>query len=169
MQQHGGRIDASSAGPGRGTTIAIDLPATTLAASNDAASPPDDDPVQLDGLTVLVVDDQPDAREMLAMLLEQRGARVIHSDCADAALEAVARHAVSLVIADIGMPDVDGYEFMRRLRGRGVATPAIALTAFAHLADRQRCLDCGYTAFLAKPIDVDALARTLQQLVPAAG
>jgi PAS domain S-box-containing protein len=167
VQQHGGQIDAASDGPGRGTTIAIRLPATPLGARGGVVRPPADVDVQLSGLTVLVVDDEPDAREMLAMLLEQRGARVVHCDGADTALETLTRQAVGLVIADIGMPDVDGYEFMRRLRGRGVGTPAIALTAFAQHADRQRSLDCGYTAFLAKPIDADALARTLRQLVPA--
>jgi PAS domain S-box-containing protein len=168
VHQHGGRIDAASDGPGRGTTIAICLPVAPLGAPDVPTGGTADADVRLAGLTVLVVDDEHDAREMVAKLLEHRGARVVHSDGAEAALEAVVSQAVDLVIADIGMPDVDGYEFMRRLRGRGVAVPAIALTAFAQHTDRQRSLECGYTAFLAKPIDADAFARTLRQLVPSA-
>jgi PAS domain S-box-containing protein len=165
VHQHGGRIDAASDGPGRGTTVTIRLPAMPPGALGVADTRPDPAEVQLAGLTVLVVDDEQDAREMVAVLLQHRGARVVHSDGADGALDLLARQTVDLVIADIGMPEVDGYEFMRRLRSRGVAAPAIALTAFAHHADRQRCFDCGYTAFLTKPIDAAALAGTLRQLV----
>jgi PAS domain S-box-containing protein len=165
VQQHGGRIDAWSEGAGRGTTITVRLPVAASGSPEMEADATQDDDVRLAGLTVLVVDDEPDAREMLAMLLERRGARVVPCDGADAALDALTRETVGVVIADIGMPGVDGYEFMRLLRRRGVATPAVALTAFAQHADRQRSLECGYTAYLAKPVDVDGLVRTLRQLV----
>jgi CheY-like chemotaxis protein len=72
------------------------------------------------------------------------------------------------MIADIAMPRVDGYELMRRIRATGSQLPAIAVTAFARLDDQRHALDCGYTGYLAKPVDAASLARTVRDLVPAA-
>lgn len=168
IEQHGGQITAESAGVNKGTTISIRLPASPTTTDDvplDTVSPVDD--VRLDEVTVLVVDDQPDSREMLATLLEQRGARSLQSDSAETALQILRLHRVDLLIADIAMPNVDGYELMRRLRVAGDATPAIAVTAFARPDDRRSALDCGYTAYLSKPIDGRQLARTVRNVVPA--
>ena len=102
---------------------------------------------------------------MLATLLEQRGARVAQCDGADAALRFLTDTPVDLLIADIAMPQIDGYELMRRLRAEGSRTPAIAVTAFARAADRREALECGYARYLAKPVDSTLLARTVRDLV----
>jgi PAS domain S-box-containing protein len=167
IERHGGEIGAHSDGENRGTTISIRLPVSPTTAHgvpSDTASPVAD--VRLDDLTILVVDDQQDSREMLATLIEQRGARSIQSESAESALQMLQRHRVDLLIADIAMPNVDGYELMRRLRATGNETPAIAVTAFARPDDRRSALDCGYTAHLSKPIDGRQLARTVRDAVP---
>jgi PAS domain S-box-containing protein len=168
VEQHGGTIRADSDGPGKGTTVSIRLPAGSPATyAQFVMTPPAAADVRLDGVTILVVDDQRDSREVLARLLEQRGARVGQCDAAEPALDLLTRQSIQLLIADIAMPNVDGYELIRRLRMSGHDTPAIAVTAFAHPDDRQRALASGYTAYCAKPIDVAQLARTVRDLVSA--
>ncbi len=168
VRQHGGDIEAFSEGHGRGATVSIRLPVRSPAAwggvpeSASAIAP-----VRLDDVAVLVVDDEPDSREILAIVLEQKGATVIRSDSADSASHALATQKVQVIIADIAMPRVDGYEFMRRIRAAGNRIPAIAVTAFARSDDRQAAFNTGYTAYLAKPIDPNQLARTVRDLVPA--
>ena len=104
---------------------------------------------------------------MLAAILEHRGARVVQSESPQAALAVLAGHVIDLVIADIAMPGIDGYELMRRIRDDGHRIPAIAVTAFARPDDRRRALECGYAGYLAKPVDARELAQTVQNLVAA--
>jgi PAS domain S-box-containing protein len=168
IELHGGDISAHSDGLHTGTTISMRLPVPPTAAydvTRDTTLSVTD--VRLDGVTVLVVDDQADSREMLATLLEHRGARSMQSESAESALQILQRQRVDLLIADIAMPNVDGYELMRRLRAAGNETPAIAVTAFARSDDRRSALDCGYTAYLSKPIDGRQLAKTVREVVPA--
>jgi PAS domain S-box-containing protein len=168
IELHGGDISADSAGENRGTTISMRLPVSPTTVYD---VPPDTTSlitdVRLDDVTVLVVDDQQDSREMLATLLEQRGARSIQSESAESVFQILQLHRVDLLIADIAMPNVDGYELMRRLRANGDTTPAIAVTAFARSDDRRSALDCGYTAYLSKPIDGRQLAKTARELIPS--
>jgi CheY-like chemotaxis protein len=170
IELHGGEISAHSDGENRGTTISMRLPVVPTpaydATGDTTASVTD---VRLDGVTVLVVDDQPDSREMLATLLEQRGARSMQTESAESAIQILQLQRVDLLIADIAMPNVDGYELMRRLRAAGDQTRAIAVTAFARSDDRRSALDCGYTAYLSKPIDGRQLAQTVRKAVSAAG
>jgi CheY-like chemotaxis protein/nitrogen-specific signal transduction histidine kinase len=166
VEQHHGEIHAESDGAGKGTTISLRLPIAVTTGRdvfNDVT--PVDVDVRLDNLDLLVVDDQRDSREMLAALLEQRGATVAQSDSAEAASTCLAARSVHLVIADIAMPRVNGYEFIRRLRAGGNRTPAIAVTAFARPDDRRHALEAGYAAYLCKPIDARQLARTVRDLV----
>lgn len=168
IELHGGEISAHSGGENKGTTISIRLPVNPATADHmprDTASLVTD--LRLDGVAVLVVDDQADSRDMLATLLEQRGARVMQSDSAESAVQTLQRQPVDLLIADIAMPDVDGYELMRRLRAAGNVTPAIAVTAFARSDDRRRALHCGYTGYLSKPIEGTQLAAMVRALVTA--
>jgi PAS domain S-box-containing protein len=167
VREHAGDISAHSDGEGMGTTMTIRLPAAPPPALRDApmALLYPGAGVRLDGAVVLVVDDERDARELLAMLLEQRGASVIHADSADAALQALKQSAASLMIADIGMPHVDGYELIRRVRALGSSMPAIAVTAYARPADRDRAMAAGFTAYCSKPIDAPQLLATVHEIV----
>ena len=116
---------------------------------------------------MLLVDDETDSREMLAALLEQRGATILECDSAEEALDVLSTAKVHLLIADIAMPGVDGYELMRRARTAGCSVPGIAVTAFARPDDRRRALESGYTTYLAKPVDGLELARTVRDLLVA--
>jgi CheY-like chemotaxis protein len=115
-------------------------------------------------LDVLVVDDEPDARELMKRLLAEWGAQVATADSAEAALALIESRTPDVVVSDIGMPVVDGYEFLRRVRrlpGAGARIPAIALTAFARSEDRTRALRAGYIAHVAKPIEPSELLATI--------
>ena len=121
---------------------------------------------RLDDLTILVVDDQSDSREMLASLLEQRGARIVRSASAESALNALRDQALHLLVAAITMPRFDGYELMRRIRAAGNQMPGIAVAADARFEDRRNAFECGYTAYLAKPIDGARLTRIVRGVIP---
>jgi PAS domain S-box-containing protein len=167
VEQHGGEIQAHSDGDGRGATISIRLPAGSSAVwrdTSDVATPAES--VRLDDVTVLVVDDERDSREMIATVLEQRGAAVLQSDSAESALDTLQNRSVRVIIADIAMPRIDGYELMRRVRASGSRVPSLAVTAFARSDDRRTALESGYSTYLAKPIDARQLARTVRDLVP---
>ena len=118
---------------------------------------------------LLIVDDEPDARELLAAAFAQMGARVHVVSSADEAMAAIARERPHLVISDIGMPGQDGYALLQRLRaseiGSGRRLPAVALTAYATAEDVKRALAAGYDLHVAKPVDALTLARTLVELV----
>jgi CheY-like chemotaxis protein len=168
VELHEGLIEASSPGPGMGTLVSIALPAAAGIRSNVmAASQPTAATSQLPDATLLVVDDQADSREMIASLFEQHGASVLQCDSAESALELLGTTKVDLLIADIAMPRVDGYELMRRARRAGCRVPGIAVTAFARPDDRRRALASGYTSYLAKPVDGAELARTVGDLLAA--
>ncbi len=166
VDQHDGEITASSDGTGKGTTISIVLPASSIGLSPGVAeSAPNAVDTELAAVHVLVVDDQADSREMLAMLLEQHGATVVQRDSAESALAFLGDAPVDVMIADIAMPGIDGYELLQRLRAGGNHTPAIALTAFAHADDQRRALECGYDHYLAKPVDAASLVRTVRRVM----
>jgi CheY-like chemotaxis protein len=116
-------------------------------------------------LTVLVVDDQPDALALVTHVLEDCGAVVLTAGTAEEALDLVARTFPDILISDIGLPDVDGFELLRRIRKIGAASggqlPAIALTAFARDEDRARVLRAGFVVHVAKPFDPSDLLATV--------
>jgi len=178
VELHGGSIRVSSRGEGKGATFFVDLPLSIVQLKDEdsrqrvhptAAPAVDDLPLpKLDGIRVFVVDDEPDARNMLQRLLEDRQARVELYESADTALEALKLTKPDLIVSDIGMPGVDGYQFMRSLRASerpGERTPALALTAFARAEDRKRSLVAGYQAHIAKPFDVTELLLLVANLV----
>jgi CheY-like chemotaxis protein len=119
----------------------------------------------LEGLRVVVVDDDSDARELLSTVLTQRSALVFEAERAADALELVKRERPDFLISDIGMPEEDGYMLIAQVRAipeqKGGNTPAIAVTAYASRADQKRALDAGFDAHFAKPVDIDALVDTL--------
>jgi CheY-like chemotaxis protein len=123
-------------------------------------------------MRVLAVDDDEDTLEMLSLFLRRAGAEIVVASSAAAALEARERFRPDVLVADIGMPEVDGYELLRRVRSlgaeRGGLTPAIALTAYAGEADRARALRSGFQAHLPKPIEPDALINAVNNLAGTA-
>jgi CheY-like chemotaxis protein len=121
--------------------------------------------VRLDGTRLLVVDDQRDSRELLAALLTRCGAAVVECDSAAGALEALKSTTVDLIVADIAMPEVDGFaliEQVRRTRGR---MPAVAVSAYARPEDRIRAVAAGYDGYCAKPVDVSEFLHTVSTVI----
>ena len=174
---HGGTVVARSAGEGRGATFVLTLPSHAMSALDGAgrgAGPVPGD-VDLDGLSILVVDDEPDVLELLSRVLGDARARVMAVPDAQAALHAFPDLQPRVVISDIGMPGMDGYELIRRLRRSqpttGPRVPAIALTAFARPEDRKRALDSGFDLYLSKPVEPHDLLAQVQRLAgtPGAG
>lgn len=178
VELHGGQIRASSAGEGRGASFAVTLPLRAVQGFDDTphrrATPPAD-PISaqielrmLAGLSILIVDDEPDARELLAVVLEDAGAQVVAAGSVDEALARLQDRRFSAIVSDIGMPGRDGYELLREVRKLGAEqggrTPAVALTAFARSADRTRAMLAGYQVHLAKPIDPRELVAALKSL-----
>lgn len=118
----------------------------------------------LQGLQILVVDDDRDSREMMVVALEAEGAKVISVGTVQSAFEALSTWKPDFIISDIRMPDADGYGFLQGLRSRNLAVPAIAVTAFARDEDRQAAFDAGYQSHLSKPVDLDLLYKTIAEL-----
>ncbi len=167
VELHGGTVSASSAGENRGSTFVVRLP---IAAGKLAPSAPLAEPVTLKGVHVLVVDDNADGREMLMTALREYGATTRGAASSAEGLAALDRDSsIDLVISDIGMPDTDGYDFIRRVRTAGNARtrllPAIAVTAYANPEDRIRATVAGYQAHLAKPVDAALVAASIAALV----
>jgi signal transduction histidine kinase len=172
VEMHRGTVEARSPGLGQGATFVVRLPITLPAAVAAPAVMPSVPglvgTVALDGLKILLVDDEDDAREALATALGQRGAEIATARSVDGALEAVATAVPDVVIGDIAMPIEDGYSLIRRLRSRsgadGGRVPAVALTAYGRLTDRAAILAAGYDECLTKPIAVDDLAAVLRRV-----
>lgn len=167
VDMHGGTVRAESTGPGQGAAFHVTLPHAAAAASHESANIALQERqcvFPLEGTRILVIDDEADARELLQRLLEEHGAVTCQASSADDAYGQLDRFEADLILCDIGMPVVDGYQFMQTLRSRGVTTPAAALTAFARDEDRQRCLLAGFQRHLAKPFDAFALFSTIANL-----
>jgi PAS domain S-box-containing protein len=169
VELHGGTIAAQSAGPGRGTSLSIRLPLLhSVRVPLPADAPPTLETLtsfRFDGTSIIVVDDQIDSRELLAALFENCGAQVVRCDCAEAALAAVEANGAELLVADIAMPRVDGYELIRRIRDRGERIPAVAVSAYARPYDRAKALASGFDGYCAKPIEAVQFLRTVQQVL----
>jgi two-component system CheB/CheR fusion protein len=166
VELHHGTIAASSAGPGRGTAFVIALAA---AAARRTATPARDSAsaLRLDRTRVLVIDDDPRVREALALLLDRAGAVVDTADSAEMARARIAHCAPEALVCDIAMPIEDGYSFIRGMRAAGSELAAIALTAFATESDVERSLAAGFDRHLAKPIDLERLVASIDELVVA--
>jgi CheY-like chemotaxis protein len=118
-------------------------------------------------LRVLTIDDQPDTLELITLALGRYGAEVRTSDSATAALRMVAEWKPDVVVSDIGLPEMDGYDFMRRLReleGDGKRIPAIAVTGYAGALDESKALSAGYEVHLSKPIELNELATAIARV-----
>ncbi|HEX6184616.1 MAG TPA: PAS domain S-box protein [Pyrinomonadaceae bacterium] len=178
VELHGGTVTAESEGEGRGSTFTVELPLMETRGADGAAGASDGDggvapvssqPAVLRGLSVLVVDDEPDALHLIRAVLEMRGASVRAVGSAEEAWGALEEAWPDLLLCDIGMPGEDGYQLIRRVRahasGRGAALPSVALTAYAGEADRALALEAGYHLHVAKPVDPAALVEVIADLV----
>jgi CheY-like chemotaxis protein/two-component sensor histidine kinase len=178
VELHGGEVSAQSDGPGNGATFVVRLPMAPLRADERPSVPPANPsepplptfacPAALEGLRILVVDDEPETRELMRFLLEQCRAIVATAGSADEALALLAQEPYELLISDIGMPDGDGYSLIRRVRAmspRQRTMPALALTAFARPEDRTEALRAGFDMHLSKPIDPNELLVVLETLM----
>ena len=177
VHAHGGTTVAESQGKGKGSTFTITLPIPAVIPSHiEAANPqiaPNEEP-SISGLRVLIVDDDADARELVALTLESRGAVIRLASSAAEALDFVSREKPDLMIADIGMPQEDGYVLIQKLRGLERKhslgrLSAIALTAYASDADRDQALAAGYDLHLRKPVGPSDLARAVAKFRNADG
>ncbi|HVF35950.1 MAG TPA: ATP-binding protein [Candidatus Saccharimonadia bacterium] len=166
---HGGTVSAASEGTNRGARFVVELRfAPQQHASGEVSAQREPESASLAGLRVLVVDDEPDARELIATLATGHGAEVVTAESADAAVRLLATFEADVLVSDIGMPERDGYALLSELRGsaneRLRHLPAIALTAFARASDRERALQTGFNAHLAKPIEHDSLIATIARV-----
>lgn len=173
VEFHGGRVTATSDGKGKGARFTLVLPLAImkptavaeethpLAASHQRS----DGPIsRLDGLRLLVVEDNVDSLQMVANLFEAQGATVITSTNAIEALSFATSQTFDAIISDIGMPGRDGYEFIKDLRARGISAPAVALTAYARSDDRTKALSSGYQSHIAKPVEAAELLAAVAAL-----
>jgi CheY-like chemotaxis protein/anti-sigma regulatory factor (Ser/Thr protein kinase) len=170
VELHGGTVHAESAGEGRGAVFTVRLPATLvrsgLSVVPTAASNP-----RLAGSRVLVVDDDADSRDVLKAVLESAGAEVVTTTTAHETRALFARSHPHLLIADIGMPEEDGYSLIASIREMETGTshvPAIALTARTRPEDVQQALAAGFQMHLAKPVDSRQLVESIASLVDPA-
>lgn len=182
VEMHGGAIKAESAGEGKGATFTVTLPMRSrvraisernsleLGKTLDAGDKP-----SLAGLRILVVDDEADARDLLAIRLRQYGADVITAASAEAALEAMAQQKPrpDLIVSDIAMPGEDGYSLIRRVRAmepeQGGRIPAIALTAYSRTKDRAQALAAGFLMHMPKPVNAAELAQAIASITGRPG
>jgi signal transduction histidine kinase/CheY-like chemotaxis protein len=178
-EAHGGTIQVASEGEGKGATFLVRLPVRSVRVVSSPVSPAVADgtahagPPQgsLAGITVLVVDDEADARELLGLTLTSHGAEVRTVGSAAAALEALRAHPPMLLVSDIGMPITDGYELIRQVRAlptEAAQIPAVALTAYAREEDRRRALEAGFGTYLSKPVEPSEIVRVVERLVRSA-
>lgn len=186
---HGGEVQAVSAGKGKGATFTVTLPMLslsdleglgdvspevsahllTLRQQQDGGSDKNVElyPDLLKGLRVLSVDDQQDTRELITIALARYGAEVKASDSASTALQLIKEWRPHVVVSDIGLPGMDGYDFMRQVRELetdGERIPAIAVTGYAGAVDESKALDAGYEVHLSKPIELNKLVTVIAQV-----
>ena len=176
VELHGGTVSADSAGDGKGATFTVTLP---IAAAALSAGEPHDkqgptrnavdlvSAAAITGMRIVIVDDEPDARELVREILTRAGAGVEAAASVSEAMEMIQRLQPDVLVSDIAMPGEDGFELIRKLRNlppeSGGATPAIALTAYAREDDRRHMLSCGFQAHVAKPVEPSELLGVLSR------
>ncbi|HKV10907.1 MAG TPA: ATP-binding protein [Thermoanaerobaculia bacterium] len=177
VELHGGTVHAESAGPGQGATFTVRLPVPAVRPApgpeplpSSPPSPEPSDAPELRGLRVLVVDDDADAREVLPALLEPFGVEVAVAASAAEGMDVLESRSIDVLVADIGMPEEDGYSLITRIRQRESLRdlPAIALTAYAGDGDRQKALAAGFQRHLAKPVEPHDLLSTVAAVAKGA-
>ena len=178
VEMHGGTVEASSDGESKGATFTVKLPMIVARVEQRDIERPhpapagtisDEPSARLDGVRVMVVDDEPDTREMLRIMIGELGAVVKLCASSEEAIRMLGEWRPDIIVSDIEMPDEDGYELIRKVRraeangGRG-KVPAIALTAYGRVEDRVRALSAGYQMHIAKPAEPTELAAVIASL-----
>ena len=182
VELHGGTVQAQSEGEGKGATFVVELPRVHVVSGPEAPvvkpaaarAPANGTGVpNIAGKTVLLVDDEPDTREVIGQMLTRAGAKVSLAGSAREAMELLSRSRHEVLVSDIAMPDEDGYSLIRRVRAlpgdQGGDIPAVALTAYAREEDRRRALSAGFQAHLSKPVEPPDLLRKVASLLPPTG
>ena len=168
VELHGGQVEAKSAGEGLGATFTVWLP-MTITPETSVEPPGSQEFIDLQGVRILVVDDEADMRDLASFVLSQRGAQVTTAASAMQALTIMAQTLPDVLLCDIAMPDMDGYALVRQLRRwppeRGGRIPAIALTAYAGEYDQQQALAAGFQRHVSKPVEPETLVRVVAQVV----
>ena len=175
VELHGGTVAVASEGPGKGATFSVRLPLG--AGVPEAGAPPEEDRgarhACLRGLRLLLVEDDPDTREVVSALLRDVGVQVVAVDGCETALKAIAAAPPEVLVSDVGMAGRDGYDLIRAVRrlpaGQGGLVPAIALSAFARDSDRREALEAGFDRHVAKPVEFDALMTAVADVVERRG
>ncbi|MEQ9236205.1 response regulator [Coleofasciculus sp. E2-BRE-01] len=169
IELHGGRVEAESEGIGQGATFTVTLPLMSDSPINTHKSSPDDEGLDLTEVTVLLVEDEVDTLDLLTIILESYGARVKGVTSANEALAVFSQGQPDVLISDIGMPGMDGYELIRQVRelspDRGGLVPAIALTAYAGETDLERALSAGFNRHISKPVEPDQIVDAIANLI----
>jgi PAS domain S-box-containing protein len=170
IEVHGGTVEAQSEGENKGSTFTVRMPLRAVAAGtgDERRSPAGDLEVRLDGVEVLVVDDEPDARELVSAVLTRCGARVRQAASLEDAIARLREQRFDVLLSDIGLPQQDGYALMRRVRelspAEGGLVQAAALTAYAGEDDHRRALAAGFQAHVTKPIEPADLTLLVSSL-----
>lgn len=178
VELHGGSVAAASPGPGKGSTFTIILPVVAIYQMDTVRTqvhptarnllPSADYTARLNGLTILIVDDEQDTRELLRTSLTECGAEVTVAGSVNEAFATLGSSVPDVLISDIGMPDHDGYELIRRLRALpledGGRVPAIALTAYARVEDRLKALRAGFQMHVPKPVELAELVTVVMSV-----
>jgi PAS domain S-box-containing protein len=167
VELHGGTVQADSPGEGQGATFTVRLPLIPHQPTMNQETQPSESSLDLQGIRILVVDDEDNTREFLAFLLELHGANAIATATADEAIATLTQFKPDILLSDIGMPDVDGYMLMQQIRAlspeEGGTIPAIALTAYAGEINYQQAMAAGFQRHLAKPIEPDTLIQAISE------
>ncbi|WP_242046080.1 MULTISPECIES: PAS domain-containing protein [Calothrix] len=165
VEAHGGTIWAESQGEGKGAKFTVQLPLLDIDLQKSQPCQSTKQPADITGVRILLVDDEPDTRELCSTLLTQYGAEVLTVTSATEVLAALESFQPNVLVSDIGMPEVDGYTLIQKIRSlpneKGGQIPAIALTAYARIEDRQRSLLAGFQQHISKPIDVEELLQVI--------
>jgi CheY-like chemotaxis protein len=170
VELHGGTVSAQSEGLNKGATFSATFPllADRTPPVSQSAESNGFEVRSLDGLRVLLVDDEPEARNILSTVITRTGAEVSTCTCASEALTKLVEWKPDVVLCDIAMPEEDGYSFIHNVRSlprdKGGETPAAALTAYARDIDRRQALDAGYQMHIAKPIGATQLVTMIARL-----
>jgi two-component system CheB/CheR fusion protein len=164
-EMHGGTVTAASAGLGQGARFRVELPLTRTETA--AAAPPAGGRPRLGGQSVLVIEDNGDTRDVLKLMLEVEGASVESAETGQEGIRVAERQRPDIVLCDIGLPDIDGFEVARALRKRGdlAAARLIALTGYGQAEDMRLAAEAGFDAHLTKPVNLEQL---MALLAPAA-